>query len=121
MPGQNWNSDVKEATLQGDLKSGTQFKWKAGLGKITSVLQNVEPPHLIAWTGKTMGINAIDVYKINPLNGKTIVKEEESWEGLISRVMHGRMQEILDNSLKSGLESLKAEAERVTVAKLEDK
>lgn len=116
-----WNSDVKEATLQGDLKSGTQFKWKAGLGKITSVLQNVEPPHLIAWTGKTMGINAIDVYKINPLNGKTIVKEEESWEGLISRVMHGRMQEILDNSLKSGLESLKAEAERVTVAKLEDK
>jgi len=112
-----WKTDVKEATLQGELKAGTQFIWKTGLGKITSVLQNIEPPHLIAWTGKIMGINAIDIFKISYENGKTIVEEEESWEGLISRVMHGRMQKILEDSLKSGLESLKAEAEKIYTTK----
>ncbi len=112
-----WNHDIKNATLHGELEAGTQFEWKAGPGKITSVLQNVEPPHLIAWTGKTMGINAIDVFKINAINGKSMVEEEESWEGLISRVMRGRMQEMLEDSLKSGLEYLKTEAERVSSIK----
>lgn len=109
-----WNPDVKNVTLSGEIKPSTVFKWKAGPGKITSVLQNVEPPHLIAWTGKTMGINAIDVFKINVIDGKTIVEEEESWEGLLSRAMHSRMQKMLENSLKSGLKSLKIEAERVS-------
>ena len=109
-----WKRDVKTAFIDGDLKPGSHFQWKAGLGKITSVLQNVEPPDLIAWTGKTMGINAIDVYKISYKNGKTIVEEEESWEGLISHAMRGKMQKMLEKSLKSGLQDLKIEAERVS-------
>ncbi len=107
----NWNPDVKDVVLHGDLKPGTHFQWKAGPGKITSVLQNVEPPHLLAWTGKTMGINAIDIFKFEFVDGKTIVKEEESWEGLLSRAMHGRFQKMLEESLESGLKYLKAEAE----------
>jgi len=107
----NWNPDVKDVVLHGDLKPGTHFQWKAGPGKITSVLQNVEPPHLLAWTGKTMGVNAIDVFKFEFVNGKTIVKEEESWEGLLSRVIHGKLQKMLEESLESGLKYLKAEAE----------
>lgn len=110
----NWNGDVESATLNGELKPGTQFQWKAGPGKITSVLQDVEPPHLIAWTGKTLGIKAIDVFKINVVDGKTIVHEEESWEGLLSRAMHGRLQKMLETSLQSGLEALKTEAERIS-------
>ena len=109
----NWNPDVKDAVLHGDLKPGTHFQWKAGPGKITSVLQNVEPPHLLAWTGKTMGINAIDIFKFEFVDGKTIVKEEESWEGLLSRAMHGRFQKMLEESLEAGLKYLKAEAESV--------
>jgi len=109
----NWNPDVKDAVLHGDLKPGTHFQWKSGPGKITSVLQNVEPPHLLAWTGKTMGINAIDIFKFEFVDGKTIVKEEESWEGLLSRAMHGRFQKMLEESLEAGLKYLKAEAESV--------
>jgi hypothetical protein len=112
-----WNREVKIATLRGELKAGNQFEWKAGPGKIKSVIQNVEPPHLLAWTGKTMGINAIDVFKIKDVKGKTIVEEEESWDGLISRFMRGRMQKILENSLKAGLKSLKTEAERISSVK----
>jgi hypothetical protein len=106
-----WNPDVKSTVLRGDLKSGTQFHWKAGLGNITSVLQDVERPYLLAWMGKTMGINAIHVWKIEEIDGKTTVETEESWEGLLSRAMHGRMQKMLEDSLKSGLEYLKVEAE----------
>lgn len=106
-----WNPDVKSATLRGDLKPGTSFHWKAGAGKITSVLQDVEKPHLLAWIGKTMGVNAVHVWKIEEINGKTIVKTEESWEGLLSRAMHGRMQKMLEESLQSVLKYLKIEAE----------
>jgi len=109
-----WNPEVKDASLRGELKPGTQFQWKAGPGKITSLLQNVEPPHLLAWTGKIMGINAIHVFRIDAVDLKTIVETEESWDGLLSHAMHGRMQEMLESSLNSGLEYLKTEAERVS-------
>ena len=109
-----WNPDVKFCLVHGELEPGTQFQWKTGLGNIISVLQNVEPPRLLAWTGKTMGINAIHIWKINVVDSKTIVETEESWEGLVSRAMHGRMQEMLESSLNSGLKYLKAEAERIS-------
>jgi hypothetical protein len=109
-----WNPDVKDVSLQGELKPGTQFQWKAGPGKITSLLQNVEPPHLLAWTGKIMGINAIHVWKIDVVDFKTIVETEESWEGLVSSAMLDRLQEMLESSLNSGLKYLKAESERIS-------
>ncbi|HMK53404.1 MAG TPA: SRPBCC family protein [Methanobacteriaceae archaeon] len=108
-----WNPDVKKACLKGELEEGTQFQWKTGVGKITSLLQQVEPPHILAWTGRIMGINAIHIWKIEPVDGKTMVKTEESWEGALSRIMKGRMQKMLQESLNSGLEYLKTEAERV--------
>ncbi|BDZ70432.1 SRPBCC family protein [Methanobacterium petrolearium] len=109
-----WNPDVKDVSLQGELKPGTQFQWKAGPGTITSLLQNVEPPHLLAWTGKIMGINAIHVWKIDVVDFKTIVETEESWEGLVSSAMLDRLQEMLESSLNSGLKYLKAESERIS-------
>jgi len=110
----NWNPDVKLCLAHGELEAGTQFQWKAGLGNMTSVLQNVEPPHLLAWTGKMMGLNAIHVCEIDFKDGKTIVKTEESWEGLVSSEMHDRMQENLEMLLQSCLKHLKAEVKRLS-------
>jgi hypothetical protein len=45
-------------SIQGDLAEGSVFRWKAGAGTITSTIQRVEPPRLIAWTGGTLGIRA---------------------------------------------------------------
>jgi len=109
-----WNSDVKKACLKGELKEGTQFQWKTKVGKITSLLQKVEPPHLLAWTGRIMGINAIHVWRIQTKNKKTQVITEESWEGALSRVMSGKMQKMLEESINSGLQYLKTEAERLS-------
>jgi hypothetical protein len=109
----SWNPEVKKACLKGELKEGTQFVWKAEPGKITSLLQNVEPPHILAWTGRIMGINAVHIWKIELINDKTVVETEESWEGMLSKVMRGQMQKMLENSLNSGLQYLKSEAERI--------
>jgi uncharacterized protein YndB with AHSA1/START domain len=107
-----WNSDVKSASLEGELARGSRFRWKAGPGTITSTLVQVDPPRLIGWLGKTLGINAVHVYRLEPQEGGTRVTSEESYEGLPVRLMHGRMQKMLDDATESGLQSLKVEAER---------
>lgn len=107
-----WNSDVKSVSVQGGLVEGSAFRWKAGPGTITSVLQTVEPPKRIAWSGKTLGIRAMHVYALEARNGTTLVRTEESYDGLIARLFHGPLQKTLSGSLESGLRHLKAESER---------
>jgi hypothetical protein len=110
----SWNRDVKSMTMQGDVAPGSVFRWKAGPGTITSTIQRVEPPRLIAWTGKTLGINAIHFWHLEPRNGRTFVRTEESYEGPIARTFRGSLQKTLDRALADGLGYLKAEVERRT-------
>lgn len=60
----SWNPDVKAASMDGPLAPGTVFKWKAGPSTITSVLQEVQRPETLAWTGRTVGIRAGHVYRL---------------------------------------------------------
>jgi hypothetical protein len=98
--------------LNGPLAAGTTFRWKSGPGTITSTLQQVDPPHVLAWTGKTLGIKAIHVYRLEARNGGTTVHSTESWEGLAAQLLRRSMRRQLANSLRSGLERLKDESER---------
>ncbi len=107
-----WNPDVTSATLDGSLAPGTKFSWKAGPGTITSTLQSVEPPHRIAWTGATFGIKAIHVHQLEEQIGRTLVRSEESWDGLFVRLLRGSMTKTLQKAIDSGLRHLKIEAER---------
>ncbi len=108
-----WNSDVKEMSVDaGPTAAGTTFTWKAGPGTITSTVQKVDRPTAIGWTGKTLGIEAIHVWRFEPREHGTVVHTVESWEGLLARALRGRMQRTLQRSLDDGLVRLKAEAER---------
>lgn len=107
-----WNPDVKSSSLEGELTEGTTFRWKAGLGTIVSTLQQVEPPRIIGWTGNTLGIKAVHVWRLEPKGERTVVKTEESWEGVLPRIFRKTMQKMLQKAIDSGLRSLKAEAER---------
>jgi uncharacterized membrane protein len=107
-----WNKSVRSVTLHGPLKAGTAFDWKAGPGTIKSRLAEVEAPRKIAWTGVTMGIRAVDVFRFEPSEGGTLVSEAESWEGLLARLFRSRMERILRDGIRDGLQALKAEAER---------
>lgn len=107
-----WNPAVNEASLQGGLVPGSVFRWKAGPGGITSILREIDRPHRLGWTGKTFGINGIHVYQFEKHGAGTRVRTAESWEGLPTRLMRGRMQTMLEAALALGLKALKREAER---------
>ena len=107
-----WNPDVKSMSLDGGLEKGSVFRWQAGPGTITSTIQDVQPPTRIAWTGSTFGIKAKHVYRLEPRGDATHVQTEESYEGLVARLLRGSLQKTLEKGLSDGLRSLKAEAER---------
>jgi hypothetical protein len=107
-----WNPDVKSVSLEGEIAEGKSFRWRAGPGTITSTIQQIDAPRSIAWTGKTFGINATHVYRLEGRHGKTFVRTEESYEGLVARVLRGSLQKTLDKALEQGLAHLKTEVER---------
>jgi uncharacterized protein YndB with AHSA1/START domain len=107
-----WNPDIKSVSLEGELAEGASFRWKAGPGTITSTIREIDAPRRIAWTGKTFGINATHVYRLEDRNGRTFARTEESYEGLVARVLRRSLQKTLDKALEQGLAHLKREAER---------
>lgn len=107
-----WNPEISAADLDGPLAPGSTFRWRSGPGAITSVLREVRPGELLEWTGRTFGVSAIHVWRIMPDGEGTIVRTEESWEGLPARIFRRRSKGTLDAAITSGLALLKAEAER---------
>ncbi len=107
-----WNPEISTADLDGPLTQGSTFRWRAGPGAITSVLREVRPGELIEWSGRTFGISAIHAWHIQPDGDGTMVRTEESWDGLPARIFRRRSQRTLDAAIASGLALLKAEAER---------
>ena len=108
----SWNPDVKSVSVEGPVQPGTVFRWKAGPSTLTSTLQVVDPPHEIAWTGTTMGIKAVHVFRFQAKDSGTLARSEESWEGLIASLLKGYSRKSLDKAIRSVLSHLKVEAER---------
>jgi hypothetical protein len=92
-------------------RPGTIFRWKAGPGTITSTIQLVDRPRRIAWTGRTLGINAIHAWHFEARDGGTFVRTEESYEGVVAGVLRGWLQKTLDRALDDELQDMKAEVE----------
>jgi uncharacterized protein YndB with AHSA1/START domain len=107
-----WNPDVKSMAFDGPLAPGSEFRWKAGPGTIVSTLEQVEPPRFVRWRGRTMSIRAIHEWRLEPKDGGTAVETEESFYGLLARLLRGPLQKTLDKSLADGVEHLRREAER---------
>jgi hypothetical protein len=111
----SWNPDVKSMSMQGAVAGGSQFRWRAGPGTITSTIQRVEPPRVIGWTGRTLGIKAVHFWWLEARdNGTTLVRTEETYEGVVARVLRRPLQKTLDQALENGLRHLKTEVERRT-------
>jgi uncharacterized protein YndB with AHSA1/START domain len=108
----SWNPAVRSASLGGPVAEESEFRWKAGPGTITSTIRQVERPTLIGWTGKSLGLGAVHVWRLESEGERTLVKTEESWAGLPARLLRGRMQKLLQKELDDGLRHLKDEAER---------
>jgi uncharacterized protein YndB with AHSA1/START domain len=107
-----WNPTVKSVSLDSPVAEGVTFRWKAGPGTITSRVEHLDSPRLIVWSGRTLGISAIHVWRFEARNGKTLARTEESYDGLVARVLKRSLQKTLDTALTDGAGYLKAEAER---------
>lgn len=108
----SWNREISTVSLEGPIAEGTQFRWKAGRSKLASVFRRVDPPHVVGWTGKTLGIPAIHVWRIEPTEGGSILRTQESWSGLLAGLLKRKLQVMLEEALEKGLKATKAEAER---------
>jgi uncharacterized protein YndB with AHSA1/START domain len=107
-----WNPDVKSMSFDGPLAPGSEFRWKAGPGTIVSTLEQVHPPGYVRWRGRTMSIKAIHEWRLEPRDGGTFVETEETYSGVVARLLRGPLQKTLDKALEDGLQRLKREAER---------
>jgi hypothetical protein len=78
---------------------------------LTSILQTVDPPHEIGWTGTTLGIKAVHVFRFEPRNGGTLARSRSP--GRPHRETVQRLQpQTLDNGTRRVLAQLKNEAQR---------
>jgi len=112
----SWNPDVRSVKLENAVQPGTVFRWKSGPSSLTSTLQVVDPPREISWTGKTMTIKAIHVFRFEPRDGGTLARSEESWEGLLARLLKSYSRRSIDKAITSVLSHLKIEAEHRAAA-----
>jgi uncharacterized protein YndB with AHSA1/START domain len=107
-----WNPDVKSVSFEGPFQEGATFRWKAGPGTITSLVEHVDPPRVVAWSGRTLGIRAFHVWRLEARNGRTFVRTEESYDGLVARLLRRPLRKTLDAALADGARYLEAEAEK---------
>jgi Polyketide cyclase / dehydrase and lipid transport len=108
----DWNPAVKSVGFEEGIDIGSEFRWKAGPGTIWSTIQDVDAPRRIVWTGESFGVRAIHVHTFKPHAGGTLVRTEESYDGLVARIFRRRLKNTLDTTLDDELRHLKAEAER---------
>ena len=109
---QEWNPDVKSMSFEGPLAPGAMFRWKAGPGTIVSTVEEIDRPRYIRWRGRTLSIAALHEWRFEGRDGGTHVETDESFSGLLARLLRGSLQKQLDRALEDGLEHLRREAER---------
>ncbi len=107
-----WNKDITNAHFGSAVAVGSVFHWDtAGLAGIDSTIGEVIPQRRIAWSGPSHGIMGVHVWHFTPVGEGALIQTEESWDGEPITRQVAVMQQALDKSLRSWLESLKREAE----------
>jgi uncharacterized protein YndB with AHSA1/START domain len=106
-----WNSAVTAASLSGPVAIGARFRWKAGPARLVSEIRTVDRPRQIGWTGRSMGMSAVHVWRLERHGSGTQVHTEESWDGLPARLLRRTLHHQLQKSLEMWLGELKTAAE----------
>lgn len=107
----NWQKAVSETIVDGEIKEGTRFNWKAGGLSFKSRIHTVDSMSMFGWTGTTFGASAIHNWTFKEKDNKTIVKVEESLQGVFPRLFRGYFQKNLDAGVRTNLEELKTASE----------
>jgi hypothetical protein len=106
-----WHPDITKAELNGPLAIGSAFHWRAGGASLRSKLEVVDPNKQLAWTGKSVGVQARHVWTLTQQGNGTLVTTRESLDGWLARVLSLIMPKMLDKSLDAWLQGLKRRVE----------
>ncbi len=107
-----WNRGVQFAVLRGDPVAGTLLHWRADGMNLRSVLHEVDAPRRLAWTTRTLGAVAYHRWSLEPgKGGGTRVRSEESWDGLVVRLLRRTLLRTLQSSRRHWLSRIKARVE----------
>ena len=106
----SWLRDVKSMSIEGPVAAGTVFRWKAGPGTIRSTIQRTSGRGIA--DGATRSGSRRFTLALRGGDSGTFVRTEESYEGLVARLLRRSLQKTLDRALDDGLQDLKAEVER---------
>ncbi len=106
-----WQKEVTFAKLEGKLVKGATFKWKAMGINIVSELQEVVSNKSIGWTGNSLGMSAVHLWKFEKLGNNTRVITEESLSGWLPMLIKIIKPDFLEQSLLKALLTLKNHAE----------
>ncbi len=107
-----WQKDVTKAVVHGEIKEGTNFDWKAGGLSFRSTIHTSKPMTDFGWTGTTPGASAIHNWFFESRGNTTIVKVEESLQGVFPRLFKPYFQKNLDAGVLKNLQELKSAAEK---------
>jgi len=113
----SWQPDITTVKLDGDLKEGAVFRWKAQGLTIRSRLHTVEPDRRIGWTGNALGMYAIHNWTFEADRETTRAITEESLSGWLTRMMKIVDPHFLEKSLEATLQRLKVKSEEISVEK----
>lgn len=113
----DWQKSVHSARLHAELSEGTSFTWKASNLTFNSKIHTISPLSRFGWTGVTVGVSAIHNWRIETLNGKTVVVVEESLEGLLPKFFPKFFQRNLETGIQTSLKELKTAAEKASRAR----
>jgi uncharacterized protein YndB with AHSA1/START domain len=108
-----WFTEGESAAIAGPVAPGTTFRMKGRApGTIKARIESAEKPHVLAWTGRVLGISAIHVWRLDRSDAGTRVQTQESMEGFPVRLLRAALQKKLDSLLETWLRDMKIEAER---------
>lgn len=107
----NWQEAVTETEVLGAIEEGTRFNWKAGGLSFKSMIHTQTPRSKFGWTGKTIGTSAVHNWTFEENGNKTIVKVEESLQGVLPKLFRSYFQKNLDAGMAKSLKELKAASE----------
>ncbi len=107
-----WNPGVNRVKVHGPIESGTQFEWRSGRIPISSRIEVVEPERKIAWTGRSLGMDAIHIWEFEARDDGLFARTEESLDGTLARWFSGQLQGKLQTALSESLRLLASECKR---------
>jgi uncharacterized protein YndB with AHSA1/START domain len=106
-----WNPAVRDAVFDGELETGTRFRFSTVFGSMKARLSDVDAPHVLAWRGRLLFMGHRQTWQLQADADGTHVVTDASMSGLGARLFRKRLNQRLQGDLDALVRLLKLEAE----------